>query len=261
MNNEEIAQRYLLGENTFEIGRSLGVSHETIRRRLHDFGVIIRSRSLRQRKYDCNHFCFRDITIESMYYAGLLMADGNIAINKQMVQIEVVEKDKELVDGFKQFAEYTGIMERRKRKQRSGKISQMVLLRITSPQMVSDLSRFGVVPKKSYCAVAPEEIVQHPFASFFFRGLFDGDGCVGIRRGKHSYGNKYSTFGGTPALTSAFRKWCETTIGESGGISKRTETFWSVYFCHAATEKLCRSLYGDDRGMRLRRKWNLMMSA
>lgn len=85
LNDKMIAKKYVSGENTYKIGQELGISYETVRKILHRVGILIRPRNIRQRMYQCNHRCFRDKTVDSMYYAGLLMADGNIRRDGMMV--------------------------------------------------------------------------------------------------------------------------------------------------------------------------------
>jgi intein/homing endonuclease len=189
-----------------------------------------------------------------MYYAGLLMADGNIARHRKLMQIEILKKDRELVDGLKEFAEYTGRVETRTRTHESGKKSRMVILRITSPGIVGDLSLFGVISRKSEKGKIPKWIIGHSLSEFYFRGIFDGDGCIGVRKGKHCFGKKFITFGGTPTVVRAFRKWAYMKTGEKGGLSKRTKKFWMLFYSYHSVPKVGQALYGDKRGMRLERK-------
>lgn len=256
LSNEELKQMYLSGKNSAQIAEFLGVQISTVTERLRKVNTPMRSRSQRQRKYDANHACFQDYSVESMYFAGLLMADGYIRIKgpREHIGIEIEEKDIELLNAFKDFCSYTGPITRRSKKQKSGKESKMAILGITSPEMIGDLVKFGLKPKKSLTAEIPDEICNHELSSFYFRGIFDGDGCVGTRRGKHCCGKRFATFGGTPAVVSAFQDWTEKLVGIRGGVSKRKDTFWAVNFSYNHIPKIGECLYGDPRGPRLTRK-------
>jgi len=258
LDNEMIAKRYLAGENTYKLGRNLGVSYETIRTRLHEMGIPIRTSSVRRRIYQCNHGCFTEKTINSMYYAGLLMADGNIRKDGRMVQIEVEKSDSCLLEGLKRFSGYGGELKHRVKRQRSGHVSEMVALRITSPQMVKDLDLFGVVPCKSKNGKIPQWVTRHPLAEFFFRGIFDGDGCVGIRRGVCHKGKKFATFCGNISVVNSFRNWVEQRTGDRGGLFRRSNGLGVIHYSHGAVSRVGLCIYGNKTGMRLVRKSSIM---
>jgi hypothetical protein len=253
-NDRVIVKEYLSGRNTYEIGRDLGISYETVRRILHRTGTPIRPRSFRNRVYKCDHKCFAKKTVDSMYYAGLLMADGNIRRDGMMLQIELKKADSYLLTGLKAFAKYDGPLEKRTRKQKSGHLTRMVGLRISSAEMVKDLRMFGVVPCKSCSGRISGWVGKHPYAEFFFRGLFDGDGCMGIRRGKYRTGRKYLTFGGSRWVVNSFRRWIAGKTGEYGGLSRRAKFFRVLNYSYLAVPKVGMCLYGNDKGMRLVRK-------
>ena len=54
----------------------------------------------------------------------------------------------------------------------------MKTLRFNSPLMASDLKGWGVVPRKTYIGVFPDDIPDE-LLPHFVRGLWDGDGCIG----------------------------------------------------------------------------------
>ena len=254
LSEKSILERYLKGETTTSIGLSDGRSGETIRQIVMRNGGNIRCKSERSRRYSVNESCFDSFNADSMYYAGLLMADGNITKDGSMVQIEIHHKDRELVDGFVCFSQYTGPVKERWRTHKSGNKSKMVTVRITSRLLVKALEKFGVIRSKARRSSIPNEISNHKFSVFFFRGLMDGDGCFGIRRGKWLPGHKYSNFGANPQVAACFKDWCLSNIKASSGTCKRTKRFWVIHFGDEAAMKLWKFLYADENGMRLKRK-------
>lgn len=163
---ELVISRYDLGETADKIGQSLGFTGETIRCVLRRVGKM-RSRSEWTRRYSINHNCFDCITVDSMYYAGLLMADGNITKDKTMVQIELNTKDIELLKGFKKFLAYTGPISNRIRFTKKGKRQEMSSIRATSQKIVESLSKFGVIFQKCRRSFIPEIVTNSSLAKFF----------------------------------------------------------------------------------------------
>jgi len=125
-----------------------------------------------------------------------------------------------------------------------------VSLRITSAELKKSLADvWGVFPNKSKTATMKETILNSPFAVHFFRGLFDGDGCV-HRRGN---GYFYANLCGTPNIIDSFRDFCWKSIRETGNLQRRTSYTHVVQFGSRAAPLLGKLLYGVD-GPRLHRK-------
>jgi hypothetical protein len=250
---QEAAKRYLAGENTQEIGRSIKVTGETVRRWLEALGVPRRTLAERNRKYECNEVAFEVLTPTAAYYAGLLMADGWVRKGKS-VAIELHERDEVLLVGLRKFLSYTGPFYRRKRKQKSGSVSKMVALHVTAPQLVSQLAKWGVVPRKSQVGAVGPRLVQNPaLASFFYRGLFDGDGCAHRRPN----GKLYLNLCGTPKIIDSFRDWCWREVRQSGSLNRRSRTNHVVQFGGKTAQLVGSLLYGKPAAPRLKRKARL----
>jgi hypothetical protein len=80
-----------------------------------------------------------------------------------------------------------------------------VQLAFTGKELIPQLAKYGVVPRKTKTASAPPSLAHDPD---FWRGLMDGDGCVG------NY-NSYNQiqFGGTLAMVEGFRDVCYAITG------------------------------------------------
>lgn len=246
--------RYLAGETTQEISRSFGLSSETVRSWLSKQGVKRRRASFYLKKYDYDHNAFNVDSPESFYYAGFLMADGNI-YSGRILQLEILEKDIDTLIGFKDFLKYSGNIEKRTRIRKSGLISKYCALRLTAMDLIEQLGRFGIVPRKSVYGKIEKVILESKLKEFFFRGIFDGDGCVHKRKNS---GIAFVSFCGTPPVVDAFRDWCWATVREVGSLSVRSKITNVVCFSHRAAYKICNILYGNAYGPRLKRKEDLL---
>lgn len=122
---------------------------------------------------------FSTETPETAYWAGFLMADGSVGSNNPSVSLTLSSKDEAHIERFRSFVKGTNPI----RHPREGAST----FSIHSPTMVSDLSRWGVVPRKTYVGRIPGDIPDH-LLPHYLRGLFDGDGGIYIRnytRGKY----------------------------------------------------------------------------
>ena len=114
-------------------------------------------------------------TAEQAYILGLLAADGNVPSGHPRVTLGLQAKDMRAVefvrDRLNPAARLSPIADGR------------MVLQITSRQMVADLARFGIVPRKSRTLVWPVILgdLQRPF----LLGYFDGDGSMFLPRDRH----------------------------------------------------------------------------
>jgi hypothetical protein len=159
-----------------------------------------------------------------------------------------------VLKGLRKFLNYTGPIEIRTRIQKSGFVSHMCSLRVSAPDLVSRLIQLGIVPKKSFRSEIPKKVFDTKMEQFFFRGLFDGDGCIHIRKD----GSRLASLCGHPNVIDSFRNLCWNKIREVGSLHRRSPTLHVVLFPDRAVKKLRGLLYGDRKGPRLKRKENLL---
>ena len=141
----------------------------------------------RQIPNTCNHGFFDSDTEEAFYWAGFLMADGCISkttSEAMSVRLELSAKDRNHLEGFSKATGWSGnILQRTKIYENPNyKPSDLVSVAIISEGLVSGLARFGVVPRKTFIAAMPDWVRQHPLAHHFVRGVFDGDGCICVKK-------------------------------------------------------------------------------
>lgn len=134
------------------------------------------------RKYEINHqfFSHDHESASQFYWAGFLAASANviqtsggdktyrIELNLGMKDKSHLEEMVQAFDGDIPVREVTVTLR--------GQPYQQVRLVVSSKQMVLDLVRFGIGPKKKFSYVMPEWLVEHEFVRDFVRGWVDGKG-------------------------------------------------------------------------------------
>lgn len=211
--------RYLAGEAVDTISVSLGRNPETVTRALRARQVVLRKNTDHLRKYVVNDSYFSTLSEESAYWLGFLAADGFVASKKPVVGVSLARKDRGHLVRFRNALDATypvtdGI--------NSGG-HPYSSLRVTSPEMVSDLSHFGIVPRKSLTIQWPD--LPRDLERHFIRGYFDGDGNLHRRKDNClalSFVGTESTLLGIRACLvreCGVRETKVSSIGESGVFS------------------------------------------
>lgn len=254
---QNMTDLYHKGATLRDIAFQYKITWQSVRKRLIKAGVRMRPKGYKKYSYDHNAFLLDTPT--SLYVIGLLMADGNISQNT--IQIELAEKDECLLKEIQQFLQYSGPITSRTRKNPGGVVKSKkeffttVSLRVTAPDLVKRLAQWGVLPNKSKTAQVNTDILfRSGLEEFFFRGLFDGDGCVS-NKGKN--GSHYANLCGSPAMVKTFRAWCEKRIHKKGYLLVRSPHFHVAQFYGTTANELIHLLYGSIEGPRLPRKANL----
>ena len=113
------------------------------------------------------------------YLLGLLSADGNVISSVPRISIELSTKDQCLLELMRDELAPGHTIRLRTRKASSTRfgVGESATLAFTSPMMVSDLARFGIVPNKTFALRWPSTLPSH-LAPDFLLGYFDGDGNI-----------------------------------------------------------------------------------
>lgn len=176
-----------------------------------------------QRKYTLNEHVFDIInTPEKAYWLGYLYGDGSIYTYSYNFQVGLSSAELDIIEKFQKFLEtdrpwYT---EHRKGKFPDGRYYEGTIYtqRAHSRQMVEDLHRCGIIPRKTYDHSVPVYIPPEPLTSHFWRGLFDAEGTIAFTDFKsngHVY--KYVSLGMGLVNLEVLQQF-EKFIGD-GGIS------------------------------------------
>jgi hypothetical protein len=124
-----------------------------------------------------NERAFENITDQSAYWVGMLIADGNISIKKGMpiVALHLQEVDKDHID--KKFRDFVGSSHKLGRyvNKKTGRVYYSI--QFSSERMANDLAKYGVVPRKWFTVRIKGGIEN---SRDLWRGVIDGDGNMGI---------------------------------------------------------------------------------
>jgi hypothetical protein len=120
---------------------------------------------------------------EKAYWLGFLYADGNLAKSRWYTSLMLSKKDEAHLEKFALIfaAEVKDLVVRSGFKPNS----QASYVRINSTLIWDSLYQKGLVPKKSCEDISsvfkniPPDLMNH-----FIRGIFDGDGCASLQKGK-----------------------------------------------------------------------------
>lgn len=138
---------------------------------------------------ELKHDYFSNIDTEcKAYLLGFITADGNVSYRKRktpsgVLSLTVQEKDIAIIQLLKsELNSYAKIgYDKRENK-------HAYYIKVTSNQIVSDLSKYYVVPQKTYCLeriytdFENEDLLRH-----YLRGLIDGNGCITHSKGKSNW--------------------------------------------------------------------------
>lgn len=124
-------------------------------------------------KYELNHDYFENINTEDKaYFLGFIVADG--CINSKTSQVSIIQKETDILYKFKECIEFEGNIFTKSDK------SKCSSLTVSSTKMKSDLHNLGIYPAKTMIVKYPN--IPKELENHFMRGVFDGDGCISIRK-------------------------------------------------------------------------------
>jgi hypothetical protein len=142
----------------------------------------------KNRKYFLDEDFFSKDTEESFYIAGFIAADGCVMNkDKSILVIRLSNKD---IDHLKKINELmtstypikSFISPNYFKNPNYKKESEFCSLRVNSKKIVKDISRFGIVPAKTYGLEFPDWLLNHEFFNHYLRGYIDGDGSFYERK-------------------------------------------------------------------------------
>jgi hypothetical protein len=127
-----------------------------------------------------NHEYFSHLDLKKCYLAGFFAADGYIAPNKKSITINLQEKDKVILDLFKE--EWQSSLSIKKGHNKTYD-TYYYRFNCTSEQICNDLNtKFNITTKKSL-TLMPPNLYDLQMQLAYIVGYIDGDGCVGVYNG------------------------------------------------------------------------------
>lgn len=169
-----------------EIADELGVSQWIIsdRMRKADLLILSKTRKFNPWRYNINHFSFDVLDKKSAWFLGWMISDGFVR-NDRRFGLKVSMVDKDIVEKFKDYIQYTGPVYRHKQKlEQTNKTYCQVSIQPTSKKIVTEFVKFGIIPNKSLFAKFPKIITtkDEDIIRSFIRGVFEGDGSFLLER-------------------------------------------------------------------------------
>lgn len=208
-----------------------------------------------QYQYDLSAFR-KPLSDEALYWCGLLATDGSIYKNKIALGLSGV--DEEHVYDFRNYVgggaiwisppkDKVVIMGVSTRKQEDTRVN------VCCKELVQDLAKLGIVPKKSLTLQVDSELAA---SSHFWRGAFDGDGCLLASRCQMSF---YSS---SKSFLDQYLNFLESLgISSYAKLSTgRCNPHWHVDICGDKVILLAQALYSDSAEPALPRKKALAKS-
>lgn len=134
-------------------------------------------------KYTLNEDYFDKIdTPDKAYILGFLYADGSIYKGKyNQVGLELSEVDEEILIKIKNALNSGAPLRKRYHDKSVGYKNQKPSVRfvLCRNKICSDLENLGLHPRKTFSLSLPtDKQLPRQFFKDFFRGYFDGDGCI-----------------------------------------------------------------------------------
>lgn len=219
------------------IAQKYGISNVTVRARFIKYGIPFITKN---QKNKCNHDIFSEDSERAFYLAGFIAADGCIRISKtnnsnytnHRIVIGLAERDEDFLKFLQTLFEsnhklnyYTHKMSKYCNRWND---SNSVKLSITSKQMVEDLRRFNIVPRKSLMYTFPKWIENHELRSHFMRGYFDGDGSFYINS-ELSYDRLCCSIRGTSDFLNVYKNILKEECGDGGYVDMHSSIAMLCY--------------------------------
>lgn len=254
-NIDELKDRYLAGESAADLGKDLGFSGETVRRWLRPLGVM-RKKSETARKLLTKYsqredaFNIARATPDMAYWAGWLCADGSVRTGKA-VAMSLARRDIEILKQLKIWSNFTGPIS----SQIKNGNKEYARIIVFSQQWIHSLADWGVVPRKTYNGSNITQVMKLDCFPLFFRGLFEGDGCIHVAKS----GKPYLSASGRPEVIDHLRCWMWNVDRNPGSLNRRSLYLHVVQFGGQSAVRAAKRLYdGSYPELALHRKKKLI---
>ena len=124
------------------------------------------------REYDINNNFLNEVdTQEKAYFLGFMFADGYVHKNEMSIKIELHEQDIDILKKIQKLIFFN-------KDSKIGVDKEIYrYFTVRSQQLIKDLAKHGCMNCKTFKVSFPKTVPEH-LLSHFFRGLFDGDGCL-----------------------------------------------------------------------------------
>lgn len=173
------------GKKPIEISKLLNIKHPTL-------GSYLQKQGIKFNPDPGNIHYFENIdTYAKAYILGFIAADGAIVPSSKgttlTLTITVKYEDKAVLEFIKSEIGNTHNLTEIRRPSgfNPNKEIHHIRLAISTPQLVKDIMKYGIEPRKSLTMGNIVENIPFKFRDAFIIGYFDGDGSVTVKDGLH----------------------------------------------------------------------------
>lgn len=245
LTNAQVADaimRYSAGETLEELGDAFGVSNVAVHGLLRRRAVAMRPAAPASCVTIPDAFANPESDEVAAYMIGFLMADGCIsdAPNRsRQVVIAIQEGDRCVLDRLNDLVGGGCTIGLRPKKKPHHQ--NQVALSFAHPQILSDLERHGLTPRKSFTAELPPHLAT---SRHVWRGLIDGDGCL---RWATIRWRKYPklSFIGSRACVEQFASFVRTLCPDYEGAVRPARTVYELQLLGRDAAEVARVLYSN----------------
>lgn len=171
---QQAVSRYLAGENSGSLAAEFMTTKSTLLKWVRAAGGTVRTnmQSRADQLLSVNHGAFAAPSEARDYWAGFMMADGNITTSAQAAPqlfLNLKWDDLEHVEKFRAFLGSAHAI------RKVGSVNPVASFAVRSRRLSDDLGQLGVTPRKSHSAQARGDVLT---SRHFWRGVVDGDGSL-----------------------------------------------------------------------------------
>ena len=247
----------ILGKGLTNSGLPYKVSQDLVKKTLQRNGIKIRSYQEAKDKlriYAVNDDYFKTQTHNMAYILGLLASDGNIAKKENRISITLHNRDTEILEKIRQEISLTKPLDFFT----TNNGDPRVKLDFHSATIKKDLAHYNIVPAKTYSLKFPS-FLQEEYIISYIRGMFDGDGSIGIYQNRVSFSiggaSKEVIFGIRDFLSNKYNIY---TTNITSKILPSGKLFYTLSYANKASLQIFKILYIDDSLYMKRKKERFM---
>lgn len=243
-------------------GKKFNLSSNNVKYFLNKNGIKIRNFSEaatvsnENRSYFKNNEYFSHETRDMAWLLGFLAADGNISKKDNTIQIKLSIKDIEILEKIRLALQIENPITTYTTKDGF----DVCCLRWSSKQQKHDLSKYSIVPNKTYILQPPFNLNRKYWIDYI-RGYFDGDGSINLIKNSNGRGNGNLRWQ-ICSINKEFLEWIVNYLYEDYNITKvnvlkqdknRKQPIYYFQYSSVATRQIYNILYNESQ-MFLKRK-------
>lgn len=132
----------------------------------------------KKRAKPINHDYFTVLNNVNSYYLGFLAADGTVRKNRNEIKVALSSVDKPFLE---KMSKDLGQQDNNLHDYITNNGFTCTELRFSSLKIKEDISKYGIVPNKTYKGLSLD-LIPKEYQLPFIKGFFDGDGCFSYNK-------------------------------------------------------------------------------